>query len=226
MNRQPRISRAQPIAARVSRATAASSHGSAWSAYRIVGSWPLPARSTTSPGRARSNAASIAARRSGIASTSTPRCRPALSAPRTISSTIAVGVLAARILVGRHDEPAALARDPAHLRRASRCRALRPSRTRRSARRRARRRPARAGRGRRRATPASGRSRRSPRTAGPGRSAPSGPGRPRRASRPARTAAASRPRPVAERDDGERVVDVEPAGEPELDRRPRPTAPT
>ena len=106
-----------------------------------------------------------------------------------------VAVLAAGILVGRHDEPAPLAGDPAHLGRASPCRARRPSRTRRRARRPAPRQPARAGRARRRATPGSARSRRSPRTAGPGRSAPSGPGRPRRPRAPRGPRPASSPRP-------------------------------
>ena len=75
----------------------------------MLRSWPLPARRTTSPGRARANAARIAASRSATRRRSSPRRRPAASAPAAICSRIATRVLAARILVGRDHEAAALA---------------------------------------------------------------------------------------------------------------------
>ena len=100
--------------------------------------------------------------RSGIASTSTPRRLPAASAPATISSMIASRSSPRGSSSVAHDEPAALAGDPAHPRPAWRCRARRPTRTRRSARRPAPRRAAPAGRAPSRARPGSARSRRRP----------------------------------------------------------------
>ena len=69
-----------------------------------------------SPGRARSMAASIAARRSAISRRSWSRRRPAASAPARDGVEDRVTVLAAGILVGHDDEPAPLAGDPAHQR--------------------------------------------------------------------------------------------------------------
>ena len=82
----------------------------------IERSWPLPASSTMSPGRARSNAASMAARRSAMSSRSWSRRLPAASAPARDRVEDRVAVLAARVLVGDDHEPGALARDPAHQR--------------------------------------------------------------------------------------------------------------
>ena len=143
-----------------SRASARSSHGVGPSGPMIDVSWPLPASRTMSPGRAASNAASIAARRSAMSSRSWPRRRPAASAPRRDLVEDRLAVLAAWILVGDDHQPAALAGDAAHLRRAWPCRARRPSRTPRSARRRGPPRRARGGRGRSGARPGCGRSRR------------------------------------------------------------------
>ena len=77
-------------------------------------SWPLPASRTTSPGRARSNAAAIAAGRSAISSRS--RSTPPAGFLRPLGDRLEdrLAVLAAGILVGDDDEPAALAGDPAH----------------------------------------------------------------------------------------------------------------
>ena len=63
-------SQAKPARRNASSASARSSHACGPSAPMIERSWPLPASSTTSPGRARSNAASMAARRSAISSRS------------------------------------------------------------------------------------------------------------------------------------------------------------
>ena len=71
-----------------------------------------------SPGLARSNAVPIAVRRSGMPRTSSPRWRPAISAPRTISSTIAAAFERARLgavvlLAGKGHEPTILYADRA-----------------------------------------------------------------------------------------------------------------
>ena len=69
-----------------------------------------------SPGRARSNAASIAARRSAIdQQVVVAPLADGLRATRDLVQD-GVAVLAARILVGDHDDPGALAGDPAHRR--------------------------------------------------------------------------------------------------------------
>ena len=79
-----------------------------------------------SPGRARSKAASIAARRSAMTRRSWSRRWPAASAPARDRVEDAVGVLAARVLVGDDDDPGTLAGDPAHRPGAWPCRARRP----------------------------------------------------------------------------------------------------
>ena len=99
---------------RAASASARSSHGIGPSGPMIDCSWPLPASRTMSPGRARSKAASIAARRSAMTSRSWSAA-PAggLGAARDLVED-RVAVLAARVLVGHDDERGALARDPAH----------------------------------------------------------------------------------------------------------------
>ena len=57
----------------------------------MLRSWPLPARRTTSPGRALVKAARIASSRSGTRSRLSPRCLPAASAPDAICPRIASG---------------------------------------------------------------------------------------------------------------------------------------
>ena len=69
-----------------------------------------------SPGRAASNAAAIASRRSAMSSRSWPRLRPADSAPRAIVIEDRLAILVARVLVGHDHEPSPLGGDPAHLR--------------------------------------------------------------------------------------------------------------
>ena len=83
-----RLSRSRPGAA-PPRPPSRSFQGRGPSGPMIGRSWPLPASRTMSPGRARSKAASIAARRSAMSSRSWSRRLPAASAPRAISSRMA-----------------------------------------------------------------------------------------------------------------------------------------
>ena len=208
---------AQPIAASVSRATAASSHGSAWSRVQdrrlvalageehdVAGPRPLERGLDRRPAvRDREDVhAPVAAR--------------ALRAAHDLVDD-RVAVLAARILVGRHDEPAPLARDPAHLA-ALRGVAL----------------AARAEHGDQRATPGRGDRREQVEDAGERRRrvgvvddhrerlALVDPLHPARDAlhglEPGPDGGRVQAEAVAQGDDRERVVDVEPAGEPELDR--------
>ncbi len=226
VNRQPRTAQAaaQPMAASVWRATPASSHGIAPAAYRIVGSWPLPASRTTSPGRAR--AKRLGDRRPAVRDAQhvhAPACGPPPRRRRRSPRRSRRRPRPAGPRRWRRRGGSARPRSGPS-RPAWRCRARRPSRRPRSARRRRPRRSARGGRARPGATPASARSRRSPRTAGPARCAPSAPAR----RAPSRGRSAPRPGPaqhLAEGDDRERVVGVEAARQPQLESRRRPTAP-
>ncbi len=215
-------SQPNPARRRAASASARSFHGSGPAGPMIERSWPLPARSTMSPGRARSKAASMAARRSAMTRRSWPRRRPAASAPARDRLVDGVPVLAPRILVGDDHQPAALAGDPAHLGPLGRVALAGRAEDRDQAA---------APRGRTaardvehglRARRGCGRSRRSRRTAGRARRAPSARARRARRRGPRRTAAGSRPSGLAEGDDGQRVVDVEAPDELEVDRgRPR-----
>ena len=81
--------RAVAQAARADSTSARSCQGAGPVGPMIERSWPLPANRTTSPGRACSSAAAMAARRSGIRNRSRPWRLPAASAPRPIASMIA-----------------------------------------------------------------------------------------------------------------------------------------
>src|SRR5690606_3889784 len=72
------------ISRRTSRTTARSSNGRTSSPTVCVVSWPLPATTTTSPGRAAARAVSIACRRS-ISTITASRSRGSI--PATIAST-------------------------------------------------------------------------------------------------------------------------------------------
>ena len=97
-------------------ASARSSHGIGPSGPMIARSWPLPASSTMSPGRARSKAASMAARRSAIdQQVVVAPLADGLRATRDLVED-ASRILAARVLVGDDDDPGTLAGDPAHQR--------------------------------------------------------------------------------------------------------------
>ena len=187
-------------------------------------SWPLPASRTMSPGRARSKAASMAARRSAMTSRSWPRRRPAASAPRAIASRIASRSSprgsSSVTTTSRQRSPAirpisgrlAVSRSPAEPKTA-----ISPP-------------PRAAATGARTSSTAwsdAGLWAKSTMTPNgwPRSTRSIRPGTTATEARPARTAAGIEPDRLAEGDDGERVVDVEPAGEPELDRAPRPTAP-
>ena len=211
------------MAASASSATVRSSYGTGPPGPMIDASWPLPASSTTSPGRARSNAAAIAAGRSAISSRSRSRRRPASSAPAAISSRIdsrssrrgsssvtttrrlrspAIRPIIGRLAVSRSPAEPNTAMTPPPRAAAT---GARTSRTAWSD----------AGLWAKSTTTPNG---------WPASIVSIRPGTDSTDSRPARMAAASSAEALAERDDRQRVVGVEPAGQAQLERRVAPSA--
>ena len=202
---------------RAASASDRSSHGTGPSAPMIERSWPLPASRTTSPGRARLEGGHDRGAPVGDQQQVVPAALAAgLGAPRDLVED-RVAVLAARVLVGDDHESCPFGRDPAHERPLRRVALARRPEDRHDA--------AAAGRGHRRQQVEHGAERcRAVRVVDhdPERLAEldalHAAGHDLERGQPVADRGRVEPDGLAERDHGQRVVGVEPAREPELER--------